>query len=298
MSRPFVSASRRTDIPAWYATWFLNRVKAGFCMTRNPFRPSQTFRISLAPQDVRAIFFWTRWPVPLVKGLDLLDSMGHRYLFHFTLTGLGPPLEPFGPSLEERINAFARLADRIGPDRVWWRYDPIIMGQRLDADFHLANFDRLSKALENSTRRVTMSMVDWYRKTERRLSPLETKTGPLHRLDGNEPQVLDLVRNLGLMARSRGMTPVSCCEPDFAQAGIPPGACIDAQAVNTIFALNIASETDPGQRPHCSCAPSFDIGAPHTCIAGCAYCYSTTSHESALANHQRHAPESEFLLEP
>lgn len=295
MSRPFVSASRRTDIPAHYAPWFINRVQAGFCKTRNPFRPSQTFRISLEPDAVRAFFFWTRWPVPLVSHLDLLDQMGHRYLFHFTLTGLGPPLESQRPTIQERIDAFRTLSDRIGHDRVWWRYDPIILGDRLDADYHRSRFDSLSKALEGATSRVTLSLLDWYRKTERRVKPLEDRAGSLKRLEGPEPEAMELVTRLVQMARSRGMTPVACCQPAFHEVGVEPGACIDAAAANRIFGLEVQDEKDKGQREKCCCAPSFDIGAAHTCISGCAYCYSTVSQEVALRNFGRHDPTGEFL---
>lgn len=244
---------------------------------------------------MQAIFFWTRWPVPLMPHLDLLDQMGHRYIFHFTLTGLGPPLESQRPTTQERIDAFRALADRIGHDRVWWRYDPIIMGDRLDADYHCSRFHALSEALEGATNRVTLSLLDWYRKTERRITPLEADAGSLRRLTGPEPEVLELVTRLGQMARSRGITPVACCEPAFQDAGIQPGACIDAAAANRIFGLAVKDERDNGQRERCCCAPSFDIGAAHTCISDCAYCYSTVSQEVALRNFARHDPQGEFL---
>lgn len=297
-SRPFISASRRTDIPAWYAPWFMNRVRAGWCRTRNPFRPTQTFRISLDPKRVKAIFFWTRWPTPMLPHLRELTSMGHRFIFHVTLTGLPAPLEPERWSEKERIGAMRALADAVGRERVWWRYDPIILGEQLSTSQHLSAFARLSAELADATSRVTMSMVDWYRKTERRTARVEATTGKLHRLDGSEKRVVTLARALGEIARTHGIEPFSCCEPGFARAGIPHGACIDGAAVDRIFGTKTVAGRDPGQRAHCRCAPSYDIGANTTCLGGCLYCYSTSSHERALSNHARHDRCGEYLIDP
>ena len=297
-ARPFISASRRTDIPAWYTPWFMNRVRAGWCRSSNPFRPSQTYRISLDPASVNAIFFWTRWPAPMLPFLGELSGLGHRFVFHVTLTGLPAPLEPGRWSLDERIAAIQALSRLVGRERVWWRYDPIILGELLPPSFHLETFARLSAELAESTSRVTMSLVDWYRKTARRTAAVEGETGALYRLSGDEPEVQDLAAGLAGLARSRGIAPVSCCEPGFAAAGVPSGACIDGTAVNRIFGTETPSGRDPGQRPHCRCAPSYDIGAASTCPGGCIYCYSTISQTAALANHARHNPNSEFLIDP
>ena len=297
-ARPFISASRRTDIPAWYTPWFMNRVRAGWCRSSNPFRPSQTYRISLDPASVNAIFFWTRWPAPMLPFLGELSGLGHRFVFHVTLTGLPAPLEPGRWSLDERIAAIQALSRLVGRERVWWRYDPIILGELFPPSFHLETFARLSAELAESTSRVTMSLVDWYRKTARRTARAEAETGALHRLSGDEGRVQGLAGALAGLARMRGITPVSCCEPGFVAAGIPAGACIDGAAVDRIFGTTTAAGRDPGQRPHCRCAPSWDIGATNSCLGGCLYCYSTSSHQLALDNHARHNRDSEYLLEP
>jgi DNA repair photolyase len=291
--RLFISASRRTDLPAWYSDWLVNRLRAGFCEVANPFNAKQVSRVSLLPADVRTLFLWTRWPVPLLPHLDEIERLGHRTIFLVTLTGLPAALEPFPHSPESRLEAIRRLAVRIGPERVWWRYDPIILGDRLDAAWHTDNFSRLVAALCGSTRRVHLSLLDWYRKTERRLEPVLAQTGPLHHLEGAEPHVLDLVRRLGDLARRHGMDPCSCCEPWFEQAGVAAGSCIDGPAAGRLFGFDCPPGGDPGQRPHCRCSPSFDIGANHTCISGCLYCYATSSHESALRRHAAHDPMAE-----
>jgi hypothetical protein len=120
-----ISASRRTDIPAFYAPWFMNRVRAGFCVVRNPFNPQQSTRVSLVPQDVDLIVFWTRNPKPLLPYLKELDSRGYRYYFLFTLLDYPSWLELSTPAVENSLECFKQLSELIGPQKVIWRYDPI-----------------------------------------------------------------------------------------------------------------------------------------------------------------------------
>ncbi len=120
-----ISASRRTDIPAFYAEWFMQRIRAGYCTVPNPFNRGQVSTISLAPEDVDAIVFWTRFPRPLLPHLDELDRCGYRYYFQFTLLDYPRSLETHRPDVRQAVEAFRTLAERIGPERVIWRYDPI-----------------------------------------------------------------------------------------------------------------------------------------------------------------------------
>ena len=306
-SRIYISASRRTDIPLWYADWFRNRLRAGFCRVSNPFNPNQVRQVDLSLDQVRCFFFWTRHPGPFFPVLQDLDQAGHRYFFHVTLTGLPPQLEPLPYSEVQRLDGFKALARRLGPGRVWWRYDPIVMGPRFDARFHRETFTRLARQLEGHTDRVTLSLLDWYRKTERRMRCVEVgrwstgatgtgAPGSFSRLTGQEPEVLALAEELGNLAREHGMRPVSCCEPAFVAAGIPAGSCIDARAVEEVYGIPADESKDPGQRRHCRCAPSYDIGAANSCLSGCVYCYSTASQEVAQGNYDRHKADKASLL--
>lgn len=123
-----VSVSRRTDVPAFYARWFIGRVRQGFCEWVNPFG-GQRKRLSLRPEDVVAFVFWTRNPAPLMRYLDELEASGYTFYFHFTINGYPRALEPFNPPLARSIDRFRALADRVGPDRVFWRYDPMVLGR-------------------------------------------------------------------------------------------------------------------------------------------------------------------------
>jgi len=204
-----------------------------------------------------------------------------------TLTGLPPALEPHPVSVARRTEACKELGRRLGPGRVWWRYAPIVLGARLDEEFHVENFGRLARELAGSTSRVVLSLVDWYRKTTRRMARAESAAGPFARLDGRDPRALRLAERLAGIARKEGLSPFSCCEPGWDAVGIPAGACIDARAAADLFGLAVELTRDPGQRPHCRCAPSYDIGATNTCIGGCLYCYSVSDHKRAETANNR-----------
>jgi hypothetical protein len=158
-----ISASRRTDIPAFYAEWMVNRVRAGFCTVPNPFNRHQVSCVSLRPEDVDAIVFWTRNPRPLIPRLGELDHCGLRYYFQFTILGYPRELDPKSPSVGAAVEAFKDLSGRLGPRRVIWRYDPLIFTSLTTAGFHRENYGRLAEALRGHTRRSVVSVVDIYR---------------------------------------------------------------------------------------------------------------------------------------
>jgi hypothetical protein len=291
-----ISASRRTDIPAFYADWFGNRLQAGYCLVPNPFNPSQVARVSLRREDVDAIVFWTRNPAPMWAILDQLDGDGYPYVFLLTLTGYGPPLEPGSPPLARAIDSFTRLAGRIGPARVVWRYDPIVFGRQLTVDDHIARFRMLAGRLDGATEMVKISFVDLYHKTRRRLDRLaggrEYLTDPV--TSQALPRLLSALKEI---VAEHGMDIETCAEEqDFTAFGARPGRCIDGLLLARLFAGSFPITKDPGQRRDCRCAPSKDIGMNDSCLHGCVYCYATRSHQVAVGNHGRHDPGAPSLL--
>ena len=168
-----ISASRRTDIPAFYAKWMVRRLREGYCTVPNQWNRNQISKIALGPEDVDAIVFWTRNPRPLMAFLEELDSRGYRYYFQYTILGYPREIEPGTPSLTTAVETFCELSERLGPGRVIWRYDPIVFTGLTTPAFHRENFQRLAESLANRTRRVVVSIVDSYRKTESRMRELE-----------------------------------------------------------------------------------------------------------------------------
>jgi DNA repair photolyase len=292
-----ISASRRTDIPAFYADWFMNRVRAGFCMVANPWNPRQVGRVSLKPADVDAMVFWSKNPAPLVSRLAELDKMKLRYYFLFTLNDCPDCLEPHLPSLEERIRTFRDLSTMIGKEKVVWRYDPVILSNILDCDYHRRAFSAIARSVCGHTGRVIVSVLDFYARTERRLSDIEDRTGDRFVRDPFAlPGFGDLARDLAWIAAENGMQIQSCAEDDrLAALGIRPGKCIDDELIRSALAVSVSSAKDPGQRGKCLCVASRDIGANDSCAHGCVYCYAASSAERAVARCNAHDPNSPML---
>ena len=288
-----VSVSRRTDIPAFYGDWFINRLKAGFCLVRNPFRRDQVRRIELTPQAVDGLIFWTRRPAPFFKHLDLLRPF--PFYFQMTLTAMPRPLEPHLPPEEELVKQFLALSQRIGPERLVWRFDPLVVTPLTPPEEIKDRFKRLSRSLAGRTGRVVISLVHLYPKVRRRMgSSAELKPMDLK----SEPALArDLLGRLGEFGRRSGLKMTICAsEEDFGSLGFSPGRCIDPAIINRAYGLDLDPPRDRGQRPACGCAESIDIGAYDSCLHGCVYCYANRSRRAAGMGFERHDPEGGELI--
>jgi hypothetical protein len=289
-----ISASRRTDIPAFYSKWFMNRLKERFCVVQNPFNPSRFYRVNLDPSDVDGIVLWTRNARPMLEHLADMDRMGYRYYFHYTITGNTRLLEPYRPDTGEAVRTFRKLSERIGPEKVIWRYDPIVFTAETDKTVHGRRFASLASDLRGFTKRVMVSLVQVYRKNRRRLRAAEDTGARL--VDAPDRSVEDLMTSLASIAARNGMEIFSCAqEKDFSPFGVEAGRCIDPDLIERLFGLRVSRRKDPGQRPACRCVVSRDIGAYDTCVYGCRYCYATTSIEKARRRFQAHDPSSPVL---
>ena len=156
-----ISASRRTDIPAFYSQWFFNRIKEGYVLVPNPFNPKMISKVSLHPAVVDCIVFWTKNAKPLLPYLEEIHDRGYDFYFQFTVNDYeAEGYEPRVPPLAERIETFAALSRRWGPERVVWRYDPICLAEGLDADGVMERIRRVGDALAPYTRQLVFSFVD------------------------------------------------------------------------------------------------------------------------------------------
>ena len=261
-----ISASRRTDIPAFFASWFMERIRAGFCDTVNPFNPRQRVRVSLLPGDVEAIVFWSKNPRPLMPWLKELEQSGFNFCFHFTLTGYGPVLERNVPAPAESLKTFKELAEMVGPERITWRYDPVLITAATGVRYHRDQFARLAGELRGSSYRVAVSFFDDYRGALARLARGGVQAEPAPA----GAELAALAREMVFSARENGFAIYSCAEKlDLTPYGIYPGSCIDPLWLNRLFGLRLPGRKDQGQRPLCRCAPSKDIGRYGSCRHGC-----------------------------
>jgi hypothetical protein len=292
-----ISASRRTDIPAFYAEWFINRIRAGYCTVPNPFNAVQARRVSLRSQDVDVIVFWTRNPRPLFPYLDELDRRGYRYYFTYTLLGYPCVLDPHSPERQVAIRTFQELSRRVGAQRVIWRYDPIVLSQITPPDYHRRAYEEIARALRGYTHRSVISLLEVYAKIRKRMEEAGRRGAQLLPYDGREAWFADLMRDLATLAGTNEMQIFSCAqELDLAGFGIRPGKCVDDEYIQAVFGLDVPHGKDPGQRKACGCVVSRDIGMYDACLFGCRYCYATSSFERARRNHAQHDPRSPALL--
>ena len=278
-----LSVSRRTDIPAFYFDWFLRRLREGSLLVEHPRNPTRLSRVMLTPDVVDGMVFWSKNPAPMLPHLEELNQRGIPFYLQFTLTPSGPPWEPHFPSLPARVRAFQQLSIALGPQRVIWRYDPIILDQAHPVSWHLAQFTALYQQLHGFTRRCVISFVDPYRHLRGRFSAPSLQ------------EIFQLAEGFSRIARGGSMELVTCSElVDLSSFGIGHGACIDPALVEELLGCPIRAKKDRTQRPACGCMESIDVGSYNTCPGGCAYCYAVNS-AAVLQRIRLYDPQSPAL---
>ncbi|MCX8131589.1 MAG: DUF1848 domain-containing protein [Clostridia bacterium] len=280
-----LSVSRRTDIPCYYSEWFINRLKEGYVLTRNPINHSQVSRISLSPDVVDCIVFWTKDAKNIIPHLKLIDNMGYKYYFQFTLTPYDCTIEKNMRDKNDIVSTFIELSSLVGKERVLWRYDPIILNDRLTVDYHLGQFLQLCDRLRSYTESVTISFVDYYKKL---------RTDVIR--DITDMEIAELAVFIGQTAKSYDLDVKACCEKmDLTVYGIGKASCIDKDIIEKVCGHKLDVKQDKNQREYCGCVESIDIGTYNTCANGCVYCYANFSEKSVESNMKAYNPKSEIL---
>lgn len=284
-----ISASRRTDIPTYYSEWFMNRIKAGYALVRNPMNAHQVSRINLSPEVVDGIVFWTKNPTPMLDKLPLLKD--YMYYFQFTLNAYEQDVETGVPLKHKHIvPTFQRLSEMIGPERVIWRYDPVFLSEKYSFNYHMKYFEQLAKKLAPYTKKCTMSFLDMYVKTERNVSGLNIQPWTLELQDA-------MAKSLAEIAHSYGLELETCAEGiELEKYAIKHAHCIDGELFSKLLGCQLKADKDKNQRKECGCVDSVDIGAYNTCRNGCRYCYANFNTKMVQNNRQRHNPLSPLLL--
>lgn len=326
-----ISASRSTDIPAFYPKWFFNRLEAGYCVWYNPFNQKPMY---ISFEKVKAIVFWTKNPEPIIPYLHKLDERGIHYYFQVTLNDyVAEGFEPNVGPLEHRIEVFKRLSDMIGPERVIWRFDPLILTDSLTPRQLLTKIYHVGNQLKGYTNKLVFSFVDVkaYRKVQNNLVK-ETPFFNRGNVESAEPvgnkrdELVDGLAKLRDHWRNEGwdITLATCGELiDLDKFGIEHNRCIDGDLMERVFSddkefvyylrtgklpepdlfgnipdlpIDRKDLKDKGQRKACGCMISKDIGMYNTCRHFCVYCYANTSKEAVLKNKERHSDDSESLI--
>lgn len=327
-----ISASRSTDIPAFYAKWFFNRLAKGYCTWINPFNQQKQY---ISFKKCKVVVFWTKNPAPIIPYLHILDEMGIHYYFQVTLNDyVTEGLEPNLPSMEERIKTFKRLSELIGPERIIWRFDPILLCNAIHPRTILSKIWKIGNQLKSLTNKLVFSFVDIkaYRKVQNNLvretnlfSKEDVESG-----EGSDSQRKEIVEGLVKLRdiwKQDGwnLTLATCAESiDLDSYGIEHNRCIDDRLMERVFGgdkelvyyLRIGELPKPdlfgdipdlpdthknlkdkGQRKLCGCMISKDIGMYNTCHHFCVYCYANTSKKVVLDNAIKHSDESDSLID-
>ncbi|HYM29973.1 MAG TPA: DUF1848 domain-containing protein [Candidatus Cybelea sp.] len=290
-----VSASYRTDIPAYYGAWFRRRLAEGFCRVTNPYGGA-AYRVPLTPDEAEAFAFWTRNVGPFMGVLDELAEAGRPFVVQFTITGYPRALEPGVLDTDTAAAQVEALAARFGRRAVVWRYDPVVTSSLTPAAFHRENFALLARRLVRSTDEVVLSFAHGYKKMLRNMTAASLQ----HRFTWDDPapqQKRELLADLAAIAAGLGIKPSLCAQPDLLVPGVSPARCIDGGRLSEVAGRPIAAR-QKGNRPACDCAESRDIGAYDSCAQGCAYCYAVRDRATAQARLKAHVPDGEFLIAP
>ena len=307
-----VSASRSTDIPAFYSDWFLERLKFGSSVWINPFN-QERYRVSF--EDTRMIVFWSKNPKPLLQRLDEIEALGFKqYYFQFTLNDyVAEGLEPNVPSVKERIDTFLRLADRIGKERVIWRFDPLLLTDKITIDVLLDRITKIGRQLKGYTEKLVFSFIDIasYRKVQKNLAGYGVR-------EFSADEQVQFAKGLAELNKDLGLGLATCGElVDLSEYGIKHNKCVDDELMMRLFNDDAKlmefigaeydmfngwqikkSKKDKGQRKACGCIVSKDIGAYNTCPHLCRYCYANSSDALVKKNFVQYSqnPYSESII--
>ncbi len=327
-----ISASRSTDIPAFYAKWFFNRLAKGYCVWYNPFNRQ---KIYVSFERCRVVVFWTKKPKPILPYLHILDEMGIHYYFQVTLNDYTKErFEPNVASVDERAETFKQLSDRIGKEKVIWRFDPLIITPSISPRELLTRIWNVGNKLKGYTDKLVFSFVDVkaYRKVQYNLvneTALFTKED-VENAEASHAQRIEIVQGLEKIRdawhkQGWNIEMATCAEDiDLEDYGIEHNRCIDGELMKRIFAddkelfyylhtlkwperdmfgnlpplpQKKRKVKDTGQRNICGCMVSKDIGMYNTCRHFCVYCYANTSKECVIKNAEKHNELSESIID-
>jgi len=274
----------------------MDRIREGYARWMNPFS-NAVYEVSLRPEDVSAIVFWSKDYQPLLPRLDELDAGGYRMVFHFTITGLPQAFEPRVPDAADMVECARTLSQRYGPDAVLWRYDPVLISSITDGPYHLKRFRELSGALEGVVKRCYFSFAMYYAKVLRNTETLESETGIVC-CDLPSADRVALANSLAEIAAHYGIEMHSCCGDYLVGGRIKKAHCVDAELLERLFPDRVGSLAERPTRDECGCYESKDIGAYDTCPHGCIYCYANSDAQAALRSYKQHDPRLDTLDGP
>jgi DNA repair photolyase len=305
-----ISASRSTDIPAFYADWFVERLKVGYVKWKNPFNGVPLY---VTFSNARLIVFWSKNPTPIIKHLDFIQEKIPNFYFQFTVNDYDKEkLEPNVPNVSSRIETFVKLSERIGKEKVIWRFDPLILTNEISIDDLLRKVENIGTQLKGYTDKMVFSFADinLYKKVQNNL-----RKSSINYQEFNESRMNEFALGLQQLNKSWNFEIGTCAEKiPLEKYGIVHNKCVDDDLMIKLFqhdnilmnflGIKITlpdmfnpeiriekkkNNKDKGQREFCGCIFSKDIGEYNTCPHLCEYCYANSSKELAIKNWEQHS---------
>jgi len=282
-----INTGQRTDIPAFYSEWFINRIKEGYVLVRNPYYPNLVTKFLLNEEVVDIIGFCTKNPRPMLKYLDDIKKFGQ--IWHITITAYDKDLEPNVPPIEEVINDFKYLSNKIGKDKIIWRYTPIIVNEKYTIDRHLKTFEFIASNLKGYTDMVIFGFIDMYDKLVKNHVDLDDTT------DENK---IYLAKEFKKIAKKYNLELRLCSKEKWLKDyDIDVNGCMRIEDYEKALGMNLIIKNKmQARKNYCSCYLSNDIGSYNSCMHLCKYCYANGKIETIINNYNNHDPKSPFLI--
>lgn len=281
-----LNTGNRTDIPAFYSKWFMNRIHEGFVMARNPYYPEQIIKYSLDPRVIDCLIFCSKNPTPMIEYLSELDDFNQFWFV--TITPYGKDIEPNVINKYDVIEATKQLSEHLGKNSVGWRYDPVLINEKYTKEYHVKAFYKIARELSGYVSEVVISFIDLYAKT--------VKNFPGVKEVSKEDQK-ELSIEFFRIAKDFGLEIRACLEDDtLSEYGIITGGCMSQDVIERAIGKSLKIKKNIQTRQGCKCLLGNDIGAYNTCGHLCKYCYANYSKEVVIKNMKNHDPMSPLLI--
>ncbi|MCR4561902.1 MAG: DUF1848 domain-containing protein [Bacilli bacterium] len=282
-----INTGQRTDIPAFYSKWFINRIREGFVMVRNPYYPKLVTKFLLNPDVVDVLAFCTKNPRPMFEYLDEIKDFGQ--FWYVSITGFDKDLEPNVPPIDQVVEDFKYLSKKVGSQAVAWRYTPIIINEKYSVEHHIKTFEKIAKELHGYTHLATFGFVDLYDKLKRNHPEIK---------EVSEADQIKITKAFKEIADKYEMELRLCSENKaLKEYGIDVDGCmrIDDYEKAISCPLEIKQKMQ-ARKPYCACYLSNDIGAYNSCLHLCVYCYANGSKKTIFDNYFKHDDNSPFII--
>ena len=280
-----LNTGSRTDIPAFFSNWFLNRIDEGFVCTRNPYN-DDIYKYPLDSKIIDCLCFCTKNPKPLLKNIDRLNDF--KQFWFVTITPYGKDIERNVPDFKKVIKSFKELSETLGVNSISWRYDPIFITEKYSLDFHINRFEEMASELSGYTDDCTISFIDLYKKVLRNFPEVNEVT---------TDERMEIGEKFSKIANEYGIKMKTCVEGSLLdQFGFDSSGCMTQNVIEKAIGNNLKIPKGKYRIRECDCIFGRDIGAYNTCLHGCKYCYANANMNLVKRNQKLHNPDSPLLI--